>query len=211
MAATSLRWTCWQMDRRNRVPEGEKRHDRPHWPADIRNCKDSFPGAVFSAIGTGVPCCCWPYFGLGLLQLFNLDYVDGEVFCEPDGTGDSKTLMTRMRDKVLEAEPEDLVAGAGEEHFVTLNEKQEISFKAGFLNRFLRADGLDLANAGLKVTTDCMWSHSIENERVTRRIVSHHQLREFFTSPDLNLDFEQPMGVITAIYFKGNKCACRHI
>lgn len=161
------------------------------------NDEDSFPGAVRSAIGTGVPC-CWPFSGIKLLQVFDLDKVNGKVFREP--TIESHRGFSRLQE-LLEDELKDLVKGACDEHVVTLNEKQVASLKAGFLSRFLRTSGLPL-----KVTTDNSWHVSIKDEKVKRRAVSHHDLRKVFQVRPLPVmclmgDVLARMRVITAIYF----------
>lgn len=45
------------------------------------------------------------------------------------------------------------------------------------------------------------WSVSIGSDVIRRRAVSHHKLRKFLRSPDLDLDLKRHMGVVTAIYF----------
>jgi hypothetical protein len=45
------------------------------------------------------------------------------------------------------------------------------------------------------------WTVSVNSKRIMRRAVSHHKLGKYYRSPDLHLDLERHMGVVTAIYF----------
>ena len=45
------------------------------------------------------------------------------------------------------------------------------------------------------------WKVVFEKKTIRRRIVSRHDLRKFYRSPDLHLDLERHMGVVTAIYY----------
>ncbi|KAI2504453.1 hypothetical protein MHU86_9952 [Fragilaria crotonensis] len=58
-----------------------------------------------------------------------------------------------------------------------------------------------LPRPGFLMKNDMNWRVLFEDKIIRKRIVSSHKLRKFYRSPDLHLDLERHMGVITAIQF----------
>lgn len=166
----------------------------------------SFRKAVQKAIDTGVPCARpYPDGSIRLLQRVDHAHLKRvgffshkHVLINPGNS--ARTLITCVDDNDQKEELETLVATADVNGLKPVNVKDLTSLKAGF-DASIPLD--DLANVGLKATSDANWSLSLGNGRITKKSVNARRLSKFLKSNHVprDNDFKNKDAVVTAIYF----------
>lgn len=162
-----------------------------------------FPKAVQKAIGTGVPC-ARPYTGIELLKLINDDHVKNKVFKKHvlrNPGNSAETLIAYVDDDGQKQALTNLVATAGVNHVQPLDVKHWTSLMAG-VQASISLEAQDLANVGLKATSDAGWSLSFRNGRITKKSVNMIHLRRFLKANRVSWgdELKYTKAVVTAVY-----------
>lgn len=178
----------------------------------------SFPDAVYTTIGLGVPC-YRPFTGIKLLQLiFNDDirpresvlrhWMRRSLRCIKWGPesqllynagSNLETLMTLMDDAKVRNELQGIVDDA--QNVKVLTAEDFASVKMGLLAPFI-VDDKHLARFGLKGMSDDGWKLAFGNGQVTKRAVPPLTLTRFIEKHSAAMEnILHDSTVVTAIYF----------